>query len=154
MPYCQSWTVKLFIIKGCEMNFWKITPSGPLRIIQCFRGTYRHHLPDRIISQVRDVQPKDHLTLIGLHDAISQRVNLKSYNVKLIYLYFDYGDDQYLRFVYVKLMICTVNGLLKFTVKWNKKKSTKVQHWGEGIGLFILKSESFFLWKLKKNWLQ
>jgi hypothetical protein len=32
--------------------FWDITPCGPLKVIQCFRGTYRLHLQGREISNI------------------------------------------------------------------------------------------------------
>lgn len=61
-----------------------------------------------------------------------------------------------LRFVYVKLMVCTVNGRLTFTVKLKKKKMEiyEIKHWGEGIGLSILKPETLFLLEAKEDWLQ
>jgi hypothetical protein len=44
-----------FMIHPKSTIIWDITPCSPLKVNQCFRGTYRLHLQGRRISQARNL---------------------------------------------------------------------------------------------------
>jgi hypothetical protein len=59
--------------------FSDVTPCVPLKAKRRFGPAYRLHLQDRRISQIRNLHEtgsKQSLTFIGLHDFISQKIEL------------------------------------------------------------------------------
>jgi hypothetical protein len=105
--YCTEGIIKSTI-------FWDITPCSPLKVNQCFRGTYRLHLQDLLSHWYlawlirpwrwrQHVPPKRWLTFNGLHSIISHKtlllmtttVNLKSYKGIINYTFYYIGTGFY-----------------------------------------------------------